>query len=184
MFSIRVDEQLQLALLEKRHAARIFELTDQSRDYLKQWLPWVDMTKTVADSERFIDMTRKRYFDNNGFDLAIVYNGEIVGLVGLHFIDWSNKRTSIGYWLGEGYQRKGIMTRAVKALTTYCFEELGMNRIEIRVVPQNVKSRAIPERLGYKIEGTVRQYELLNGEFFDHHIYGMLKNEWGNRNDL
>lgn len=181
MFSIHIDEELQLALLETRHAERIFELTDKSRDYLKEWLPWVDFTKTVADSKKFINMSRKRYIDNNGFDLAIVYNKEIVGLIGLHFIDWGNKRTSIGYWLGEGYQGKGIMTRATEALTTYCFEELGMNRIEIRVVPQNAKSRAIPERLGYQIEGTVREYECLNGQFFDHHIYGMLKTEWRNR---
>ena len=180
MFTIRVDEQLQLALLEKRHAAKIFELTDNSREYLKEWLPWVDFTKTIADSENFIAMSRKQYLDNNGFNLAIVYEGEIVGIIGLHFIDWHNKRTSIGYWLGEGHQGKGIMTRATEALTTYCFEELGMNRIEIRVVPENEKSRAIPERLGYKIEGTLKQYEYLNGQFFDHYIYGMLKAEWRN----
>ena len=184
MFTIKIDEQIELALLEKRHATRVFELTDSSRDYLKQWLPWVDFTQTVADSEKFIDTARKQYFDNNGFQLGIVYNKEIVGLIGLHWIDWGNKRTSIGYWLGEGYQGNGIMTRAVQGLTTYCFEELGLNRIDIRVVPTNHKSRAIPERLGYKLEGIQRQYEILNGEFFDHNMYGIVKSEWGYANDL
>lgn len=179
MFSIRIDEELQLALLEKRHAARIFELTDKGRNYLKQWLPWVDFTKTVADSEHFIQTARQQYIQNNGFQLAIVYKNEIVGVIGLHYIDWGNERTSIGYWLGEGYQGKGIMTRATAGLTTYCFEELQLNRVEIRVVPTNYKSRAIPLRLGYKLEGVLRQNEKLNGEFFDHEMYSMVKNEWG-----
>ena len=184
MVCIVVDDQIKLTLLENRHAERIFELINSNREHLKRWLPWVDFTNNVADSKEFIELSRKRYIDNNGFNLAIVFKKEIVGVIGLHLVVWRNKHTSIGYWLGEGYQGNGIMTRATKALTTYCFEELGMNRVEIPVVPQNIKSRAIPERLGYKIEGTVRQCEWLDGEFYDHHLYGMLKNEWGQCNDL
>ena len=178
MFTIPVDEQIQLALLEKHHAARLFELTDAARPYLSEWLPWVDHTKTVSDSEGFIDFGLKQFANNNGFQLGIVFNGEIVGCIGLHYIHWGNKITSIGYWLGEGYQGHGIMTRATKALMAYCFEELDLNRIEIRVVPANAKSRAIPERLHFTVEGTLRHNELLNGTFYDHNVYSMLKHEW------
>ena len=53
--------------LKKRHAKELFNLTDASRTYLREWLPWIDFTKTVADSEKFIDMTLNQFASNNGF---------------------------------------------------------------------------------------------------------------------
>ena len=178
MFTIKIDEQLQLGLLEKRHAARIFEITNEGRAYLAEWLPWVDFTNEVKDSEKFIEMSQQQFANNNGFNLGIVYEGEIVGVIGLHNINHTHQSTSIGYWLGQGYQGKGIMTRATKALITYCFEELALNRIEIRAVPTNTKSCAIPERLGFTLEGVIRQNENIRGTYFDHNVYSMLKQEW------
>ena len=180
MFAIHLDEQIQLVLLEKCHAARIFELTDEGRPYLREWLPWVDWTTQMSDTEKYIEVGLQRFAQGNGFEAGIVYNGEIVGVTGLHYINNLHKITSIGYWLGEGYQGKGIMTRAVKGLTSYCFNELGLNRVEIRVVPENDKSRAIPERLNFTKEGVLRHNECLNGEFRDHIVFSMLKHEWPN----
>src|SRR5690625_199905 len=84
----------------------------------------------------------------------------------------------IGYWLDIEHQGKGIMTRAVRALTDYAFEEFDLNRVDIRAAVGNVKSRAIPERLGYKKEGVLRQSEWLYDHFVDHAVYSMLKSEW------
>ena len=178
MFTIKIDENISLGLVEKRHAKQLFQLIDSSRTYLRDWLPWVDFTKTVADSENFIHMTLKQFASNNGFQLAICYKGNIVGMIGLHAINWSNKSTSIGYWLGEEFQGQGIMVKSCEAVMKYCFEELQLNRIEIRAATRNVKSQAIPEKLGFTKEGCVREAEWLYDHYVDHTIYGMLKSDF------
>ncbi|WP_203334799.1 GNAT family N-acetyltransferase [Planococcus beigongshangi] len=178
MFSYKIDEELSLKLVEVRDSERIFELTDTSRDYLKEWLPWLDYTKTVEDSRDFIRMSRKNYADNKTLNTVIVYQDEIVGMAGFNELGWVNKTAKIGYWLGQEYQGNGIMTRVAEALTDISFGHFGMNRTEIRVATGNVKSRGIPERLGYTEEGTLRQVEWLYDHYVDHVVYGMLASEW------
>ena len=178
MFTIKVEESLSLELAEKSHAQALFTLIDTSRTYLREWLPWVDFTKNVADSEKFIETTFNQFASNNGFQLVICYEGHIAGMIGLHGINWSNKSTSIGYWLGEGFQGKGLMVKSCEAVMNYCFEELQLNRMEIRAATGNVKSQAIPEKLGFTKEGCVREVEWLYDHYVDHIIYGMLKSDF------
>jgi ribosomal-protein-serine acetyltransferase len=101
-----------------------------------------------------------------------------VGVAGFNSINWSNKTAYIGYWLGEGFQGNGIMTKVAKALTDYAFIELGLNKVEIRAAVENKKSRSIPERLGFKNEGCIRQAEWLYDHYVDHVVYGILADEW------
>lgn len=70
------------------------------------------------------------------------------------------------------------MTKAAKALTDYAFQELKLNRVDIRAAEGNSKSRAIPERLGFVCEGRIRQAEWLYDRYADHIVYGMLADEW------
>lgn len=178
MFTYTIDQELSLKLVETGDAGRIFELTDQSRAYLRQWLPWVDFTKTPGDSLEYIEMSRKAYSEKRGMNAAILFQGQIAGIAGYNHIDWTNKTVSIGYWLGHEYQGHGIMTRAVQALTNYAILDLHLNRVEIRAAMENAKSRSIPERLGYTYEGCIRQNEWLYDHYVDHAVYGMLADEW------
>lgn len=100
------------------------------------------------------------------------------GVAGFNSINWSNNTAYIGYWLGEGYQGNGIMTRVAKALTDYAFTELKLNKVEIRAAVGNKKSRSIPERLGFVNEGCIRKAEWLYDYYVDHVIYGILADEW------
>ncbi|QDP39666.1 GNAT family N-acetyltransferase [Radiobacillus deserti] len=182
MFTHKIDENLALKLLEQQDAQRVFELIEQSREYLKQWLPWLDMTKDVSDTRTFIKGTRANYVENKGMTAAILYKKEIVGIAGFNELDWVNRSAVIGYWLGEPFAGKGIMTKVVHALVDLAFSELKMNRIDIRVASENRRSRAIPEKLGFSIEGTLRQAEWLYDHFVDHVVYSMLAEQW-KRND-
>ena len=178
MFCLHIDEELSLGLFENRHARELAELIDSSRHHLREWLPWVDYSKTTEDSAQFIQRALEQFARNDGFQLAIRYKGEIAGTIGLHGINWLNRSTSIGYWLGEGFQGNGLMTRACATVVAYCFEELDLHRIEIRVATGNTKSQAIPERLGFQKEGCIRESEWLHNHFVDHYVYGMLKKEY------
>jgi len=178
MFCHTVSDEIQLKLLELRDAEEIFALTHASRSYLREWLPWVDATRTVEDSTAFIQSTIEQFAANHGFQAGIVYKGEFAGVVGFHDINWANKSSSIGYWLGEGFQGQGIMTNACRTMVNIAFQEYELNRIEIRAAVGNRKSRAIPERLGFTQEGTCRQAEWTYDHFVDHVVYGLLKEDW------
>ena len=178
MFCIQVDEDLSLGLFEKRHAEELADLIDSSRSYLREWLPWIDFSKTTEDSEQFIQRSLEQFARNDGFQLAIHYKGKIAGIIGLHAINWSNRSTSIGYWLGEDFQGNGLMTKATAAVVRYCFEKLELHRIEIRATTGNTKSRAIPERLGFQKEGCIREGEWLYDHFVDHYVYGLLRKDY------
>lgn len=177
MFAYKIDENIELRLLELRHAEQVFQLTDRSRESLREWLPWIDITKTVEDSKSFIMGTMQQFARNDGFQAGIWYKGELAGVIGLHGINWSNKSTSIGYWLGTGFEGKGLMTKACQAVIDHCFNELKLNRIEIRTATENEKSAAIPQRLGFKQEGRLQQAEWLYDKFVDHYVFGLVKED-------
>ncbi|MGP4070049.1 GNAT family N-acetyltransferase [Halobacillus sp. B29] len=174
MFKHVINEHTELRLLEVRHAEELFRLTDSSRDSLRQWLPWIDATKTVENSKEFIESTLKQFCNNDGFQAGIWYKGELAGVAGLHTINWSNRSTSIGYWLGESFQGKGLMTQACQAIVDYCFHELDLRRIEIQAATENEKSLAIPHRLGFKKDGCLEKSERLYDEYVDHDVFALI----------
>lgn len=178
MFVHIIDEELSLKLIDLRDCERIFDLTNKSRNYLREWLPWLDITTRLEDTEEFVKFSLKGFADNKSLTTVIIYKGSIVGVAGFNDLNWSNKTAQIGYWLDEEYQGNGIMVRVAKALTDYAFQQLKVNKVEIRAALENQKSRSIPEKLGFKNEGCIRQAEWLYDHYVDHVVYGILLEEW------
>lgn len=182
LFQHKIDDEISLKLIEWKDAGRIFELTEQSREYLRQWLPWLDMTTSEEDTKGFIKSSLDKIEENKGLTATILFRGQIVGVASYNEIDWTNRIAYIGYWIGQDFQGHGIITKVAKVLTTYAFNELKLNRVDIRAAMGNKKSRAIPERLGFVYEGSLRQAEWLYDHYVDHAVYSVLATEWqGNR---
>lgn len=178
MFTINVNEDVSLKLLERQDAGALFKVVDESRSYLREWLSWVDNMEQKEDYDPIIDVWLKQFASNDGFNAGILYKGQLAGMAGFHGIDWANKRATIGYWLAEQYQGHGIMTAVVKKLIDVAFSEYDLNRIAIQCGVENKKSRAIPERLGLKQEGIIRDGEYLYDHFHDFVLYSVLSREW------
>ncbi len=178
MFPHRIGSEISLELLEPQHASELFALTDANRDHLRSWLQWVDKSKTVEDTKSFIEVTRGQLARNNGFQTAIRVKDRLAGVIGLHRIDWSNRSTSIGYWLASDAQGQGVMTQSCGAYIDHAFGALKLHRVEIRCAVENTKSRGIPQRLGFHVEGVIRDCEWLYDHFVDHVVYGILSPEW------
>jgi ribosomal-protein-serine acetyltransferase len=174
MFCWTIDDHTELRLLEMRHAPELFALTDRNRQYLANWLPWMHQTRTVQDTEEFLHAALKQHAANQGFHCGIWHNGEISGTVGLHVIDWPNRNVSLGYWVSQHKQGRGIVTKSTRAVVDHCFQELDLHRVEIRCGLENHRSRAIPVRLGFREEGVLRHAQWLGDRFADMVIYGKL----------
>jgi ribosomal-protein-serine acetyltransferase len=178
VFSHKLSENTELRLLEERHAQELTDLTDRNREHLRAWLPWVDANRTVEDRKNFIRGALKQFAENNGFVAGIWHEGRLAGVISYVSIDWDNRTTEVGYWLGEEFQGQGLVTAACWALVDHAFEELGLNRVTIACATENKKSCAIPERLGFRREGVQRQAEWLYDHFVDHVVYAALASEW------
>lgn len=178
---IRVDDGIELHLVTLGDAARIFDLMDRGREYLREWLPWVDATRTVADTEGFAARAQQQMGRGEGLHACIEYRGELAGIIGHVYLDPLNRRAEVGYWLGQEFQGRGIMTRACRGLVDFGFRHLDLNRTEIRTDVDNRKSRAIPERLGFVPEALLRESVQDHGRFRDIVMYALLRREWGSR---
>jgi len=173
-----VDENISLFLYQEKDAGELFTLIDNNRSYFKEWLPWLDYTNKVEDTKNFIIECNQNYAKGTNLNLGIRYYNKIVGSVSFNTINLIHKNAEIGYMLSEEFVGKGIMIKSCKALIDYGFQNLDLNRVTIKCATENIKSRAIPEKLGFKLEGIIEQNERLYNRFVDHAYYGMLKENW------
>jgi ribosomal-protein-serine acetyltransferase len=176
--TLQVNETTLLQLVNDNHADELYRLAEANRKHLSAWLPWLNHMESVDFIKNFIAGSKKRYADKSEFAFVIVCNNAIVGRVGVYYIDQQNRIGSIGYWISEEYQGKGLITESCKEIINHSFAYLGLNRLEIKCGTNNLKSIQVPERLGFKKEGIIRQGELVNGEFIDLYLYSMLKSDW------
>ena len=178
MFTWRVDDEIELRLLEAGHAAVLYAVIDANRPYLRQWLPWLDSTRTEVDTARFIASSRRQFAEEKEIVAGIWYHGMLVGVIGLHGIAPAAGAPFIGYWVAQDSQGRGIVTRAVRAMLACAFGQLQLHRVEIRCAVGNTRSQEIPLRLGFRREGTLRQSERLYDRYEDSIVFSMLRGEW------
>jgi len=173
-----VKSDIVLERLKLDHAQELYDLTDANREYLKEWLPWLDHIKSSNDTKTFIGTAIKEFSKGGAPNFAIIHCGNICGVAGFHKVDKQHGIGTIGYWLAQKYTGQGIITIATEELLNFGFDGFNLNKIEIRCAEGNVKSRAIPERLGFKYEATLRQCERLYSKYVNHAIYSMLAVEY------
>ena len=177
-FELIVDENTSLFLYQEKDAKELFKLINSNRSYFKEWLPWLDFDTKIEDTQKFILEAITNYKNGIGLNLGIHFFDKIVGSVGFNTINSIHKNAEIGYMLSKDYTGKGIMIKSCKTLINYGFEKLELNRVTIKCATKNNRSRAIPEKLGFKLEGIIEQNERLFDRFVDHAHYGMLKENW------
>jgi len=178
MFNCKLSDEAELRLLEERHAEELFTLINRNRERLLMWVPWLSNTDSLEHTRNFIKRKLQRFADHNGFAAGIWYKGALAGEIALEYIDRSNNMTEIGYWLDSDVEGKGLVTKACRVLIAYAFDDLELDRVQIRCATENLRSRAIPEKLGFAQEGVLRRVERLHDRYVDLVIYGMLANEW------
>ncbi|MCK6438884.1 MAG: GNAT family N-acetyltransferase [Planctomycetes bacterium] len=179
MLPIRIDDTLMLRLFEEQDAAEFYALMRRNEDRLHRWLsPRHVPTSLDAMNER-IARARQNAGKGTALEIMIVLGGVIVGRCTMFDIDKTNAKAEIGYWLDAGLEGKGIATKACKAMLEYAFNGLELNRIQLRTHPGNAKSVAVAERLGFRLEGIMRQeFRGASGHYEDSALYSLLAQDW------
>lgn len=178
MCIIKISTDISLKEVVLNDATAIWQAIDNHRDYLRTWLPFVDRLSKMEDEADFLRSVLEVPYQERNLTFLIEVKGKLAGLIGFTVTDLLNHRTEIGYWLLPEYQKQGIMTACVKQLCRWAADQRAMNRIQIKCAEGNLPSNAIPLRLGFQLEGTEREGELLvSGHYVDINVYSILKKE-------
>ncbi|HET7673847.1 MAG TPA: GNAT family N-acetyltransferase [Candidatus Saccharimonadales bacterium] len=150
---IRVDEHLVLRQLQPEEAQELFDLTKKNWEYLKPWMPWLEDNRTVKDSEKFIRSALDKKNQEILYGYGMIYDGRIAGHMSImHLKD--EMYPEIGYWLDNELNGRGLTTKAVKRLTDFGLNTLGLKQILIKALPENGASNRVAEKCGYVLKET------------------------------
>lgn len=174
-FCLHIDERTEVRLLRIDDADALYDITIRNREWLAPWMSWIDSVIDVSDTYAFLRAAEREAYEHSSFKAGIHRDAQLVGCIDLHQIDWLNGNARIGYWLDKEHTGQGLMTRAVRLLVEYAFEALDLHRVEIYVATENRRSRRIPERLGFTMEGVLHQVQRLRHEYYDHALYALLR---------
>lgn len=166
----------ELRPLHDADAVELHALIEHNRARLARWIQWA-REQTLQDTRQFIRRSHAMEQDGSGLSRGIVADGRLAGIIGIS-IDRGHRSGAIGYWLDERSQGKGVMTAAVANLAGDGFERHRLVRVEIRADVENRASRAVAERLGFKLEGVLRQsYRIDDEQYSDDAVYSLLASE-------
>ena len=153
----------------------IWTLVNAERERVGRWMPWIELTNSIDDERAWLTTVTAdpQNLEGGGLFVDGSYAGGVGLTIGAFGIDGE-----IGYWIGSAHEGRGLVTAACRALIDIGFRERGLHRITIRAGVENVRSRAIPERLGFTREGLQREAGRGMGRYYDLVIYGLLESEW------
>lgn len=158
-------------------APALFEAIEQSRERLRRWLAWVDSHRELADAEAFCRRAAASFAERNDFPLGIWHreSGRFLGGTGFHGIDWDVPSFEIGYWIRDGEVGKGYVEEAVRLQVRHAFAEMGARRLALTCDATNERSRRIPERIGFVLEGRLRNHMLAgSGRLRDTLVFSLI----------
>ncbi len=163
-----------------------YEVRTRCRDWLLKWEPRSAHSTHLADDQRsFVGRCAIRERERQmgtGFGFGIFHQGRFVGEVTLSSIQRGPLQSAyVGYWIDQAVAGQGLMPEAVVTLLQYAFESLHLHRIEINIIPRNVASLRVVEKLGVRYEGIAERYLEIDGAWEDHARYAITAEEWGDR---
>lgn len=161
--SLKVNKDIKLKQLQLDNLEILYNLTIKNRKFLLPWFEWAS-DLSIQNSKKFIEESLKRNINEIGCDLGIFYKNELIGVIGL--INYNNEtdEIEIAYWLSKDYNGKGIITNSCKRLEDYCFNKLNFDKIYIIAFAENLPSRVIPEKLGFKIVNADKNATKINNK--------------------
>ncbi|HXH75872.1 MAG TPA: GNAT family protein [Bacteriovoracaceae bacterium] len=178
MHDISIGEVTWLKLIDKKRGPQFLDLIKTNRNYLREWLGWVDDFQTISDIEKYLDSSLRDLSIRKVLRFWIIKQDQLVGIVHLTDINWTKREAIIGYWVGEQYRGQGLAEKATRAMINFAFDEWKLNRIEIMCATENAASQSIPVKLGFKREGILENNEWLYDHHVDHQVFSMLSEDW------
>ena len=177
IIDLKIDSQLELRSARPEHAQAFADLVVTNHDSLRQYLPAVTQVNSLEVAQEHMEHCMKEAEALELLEVHIFFEDQLCGAIRLNYFEHENKKVALGYLLDTAHQGKGLVGKSARAMIDYAFNELQLNRIELRCVPENRASVNVAERLGFIREGHLRQAEMLDQGPVDLLVYSLLKSD-------
>ncbi len=164
----------------------LWDAVEESREHIEAWLPWSPYHQSPDDSEAYARKCHAQWLLREDFAISIWEraSGRFLGGSGMHPKNRSTPAFEIGYWIRKSEEGKGYVSETVRRLTDALFADMGANRVYIRCAVKNVRSNAVPQRLGFPLEGMLKnEICLASGELSDAYQYAVTPEIWASLSD-
>lgn len=142
-------------------AEQLYDAIEESREHIGRWLPWVRAYRSVDDARDFCVRQAANWLLRSDLSAGIFEaQGPFLGGIRLSPRSWAARTFSVGYWLRQSVEGQGYVSEATRLLLHLAFETLAPRRVELTCDPRNLRSRRVAERLGFVLEGQLRNYTL------------------------
>ncbi len=179
MLTLYQSPEFALRLLEPRHAAALHALVEADRDYFSRFQDWPAAMQTVDATRDFLRHAVGNLAEKGSPYLGLYVGDALVGAVGLNpNINWASRSADVFYYIAQGCQGRGLVTRACRVLINFAFTELELHRLTVWAAAGNTRSWAVAERLGFHRDGVHRDSKWLGDHYDDHYVYSLLRAEW------
>ncbi|MEI9974978.1 MAG: GNAT family protein [Ignavibacteriota bacterium] len=175
-----LTDDLELRQFEPQNAATLFETVEANRQHLRQWLPWVDRTRSADDIRQFLSRVAAQWEDDLCPQFRYLAAGNAGGCNRLSSVRSAESFLQPGLLDRGGHQGAGIVTGCCRLLMDYLFDEARLHRVEIRCATGNTRSGAIPRRLHFRREGILLEAEWVSDRWLDLEVWSMLEQDWRN----
>lgn len=154
----------------------LYALSSAEWPRLREWLDWAVGEPAPEATWRFLTDAREDWLRRGTPNLAIRTAEGLAGMIGLNPL--GGRAAHIGYWLTAAAEGRGLVRESARWLTAHSFDELGLDRVEIRCATGNHRSRAVPEALGFPLEGVLRGAQHLPRGRLDLALYAVTAADW------
>lgn len=174
LIPLKSDPGISVTPVAVQHAKALASLIQQNVEHFREYLPVLAGLSSIGAAKMHLLAAVEHASRGEIFEWHVFVDGALCGAIRLKDINGMDRNAKIGYFIAREFSGKGIATSAVRRVLAYCFEQLKLNRVELRCAAGNEPSKRVAERLGFVREGVLRQEEYLNGVFVDQHVYGLL----------
>lgn len=161
--------------IQPEDADTLYEATRESIVPLTKWMHWAHPDYSLDEARHWVELQRSARQEKREFNFSIRGDDQrLLGVCGLHRIDWPQKTAELGYWVRPSAQNQGIATEAVRHLAEYAFEELMLHRLEFIIDVENGASQSVAEKAGATHEGVLRERLVRENRRRDAVLYSMI----------
>lgn len=173
-----VEPELRLRALKPQDDEALYLLIETNRWHLEPWLSWIEDIHNLPDTRAFLKSVNYRDVYGSGWVFGIELRGKLVGLMDINEGDVEAGHIALGYWLDADAEGQGIITRTVRRCLDYVFEQQAVQRVYIKCATDNVRSEAVPKRLGFTWGGIDYGAGQVKGKSVDLVIYHLDSAQW------
>ncbi len=149
----------------------------ESHREITSWMPWCHANYSLQEAQTWIELTIRGRREGSLYDFAIIVDGEFAGACGINQVNAQDQVANLGYWLRSSATGKGVAGVAAQQVINWAFENTELNRIEIVVAIDNLRSQRVAEKLNAHRDAVLEKRTMVKGQPSRAILYSVLRSD-------